>query len=510
MAGRTHGAERCGAFAALQRRHRRQSGAGRQRGGRRPTAGWSPCRRRSTHRPRRRGRRGGRGTTPGARARGRPVSPAAARAGRRRRRDRAGGPRWRPPSRRDGRSGWWAPVRCSRNSGWVANRTVTSIHARATVELAPVPWPSGDPSDDSDTYAGLRSLVVRPATDGSGARPRPPARRVDPSRRRRAAALARAGSLLTTRRRPRWSAPRPSTPRAAARFEAAGFEVADRLVLLRADLDDPRVRAAIDRAATGRLGRCAGTTSAPPPAIDRAAFGAGWGHDAAELAEICRATPVHAARYRLASPRRHGLPGRARAGRLRHRRGVVRTRLPPAPCRRSERPTPWPRAGVDHRRLALDGRRRLPDCLVNTSVDNSAALALYDVDRLHADGRAAHRPPLRRPLAAMSAVVPSTGLARQRHAADDLDDHLAQLAMGRSSTGIDGGRRHRRRSRGRRPRRLDARRFAARRASGTSELDAIESGDVDDSGGRPASPRSTPRSTPCCRRSSRPSRSRSR
>ena len=46
-------------------------------------------------------------------------------------------------------------------------------------------------------------------------------------------------------------------------------------------------------------------------AIDRAAFGGGWGHDAAELAEICRATPVHAARYRLASPRRTAQPGRA-------------------------------------------------------------------------------------------------------------------------------------------------------------------------------------------------------
>ena len=46
-------------------------------------------------------------------------------------------------------------------------------------------------------------------------------------------------------------------------------------------------------------------------AVDRAAFGAGWGHDAAELAEICRATPVHAARYRLATPRRRGIAGRA-------------------------------------------------------------------------------------------------------------------------------------------------------------------------------------------------------
>ena len=63
-------------------------------------------------------------------------------------------------------------------------------------------------------------------------------------------------------------------PRAAARFEAAGFEVADRLVLLRADLDDARVRAAVggrgDRATRTMRRHHFGAAAA----IDRAAFGA--------------------------------------------------------------------------------------------------------------------------------------------------------------------------------------------------------------------------------------------
>jgi ribosomal protein S18 acetylase RimI-like enzyme len=167
-------------------------------------------------------------------------------------------------------------------------------------------------------------------------------------------------------------------PRAAARFEAAGFEVADRLVLLRAGLDDPRVRTAIDRRgdrATRTMRRYHFGAAA---ATDRAAFGAAWGHDAAELAEICRATPVHAARYRLASPRRHGLPGRAEvaafaiAGASSDHGYLQRLAVDPSVQRRGH-----------GRALTTDAlrwmaRRRLPDCLVNTSVDNSAALALYE------------------------------------------------------------------------------------------------------------------------------------
>ena len=167
-------------------------------------------------------------------------------------------------------------------------------------------------------------------------------------------------------------------PRAAARFEAAGFEVADRLVLLRAVLDDPRVRTAIgsrgDRATRTMRRHDLGAAAV----IDRAAFGTGWGHDAAELAEICRATPTHAARYRPPTPRRLGLPGHgglvafAIAGASSERGYLQRLAVDPSVQRRGHG---W---ALTTDALRWMARRRLPDCLVNTSVDNAAALALYD------------------------------------------------------------------------------------------------------------------------------------
>ena len=167
-------------------------------------------------------------------------------------------------------------------------------------------------------------------------------------------------------------------PRAAARFEAAGFEVADRLVLLRALLDDPRVRTAIDSRGDRATRTMRRHDLAAAAAIDRAAFGAGWGHDAVELAEICRATPTHAARYRLATPRRHGLPGRgeliafAIAGASSDRGYLQRLAVEPGVQRHGHG---W---ALTTDALRWMARRRLPDCLVNTSVDNVAALALYD------------------------------------------------------------------------------------------------------------------------------------
>ena len=113
-------------------------------------------------------------------------------------------------------------------------------------------------------------------------------------------------------------------------------------------------------------------------AVDRAAFGPGWGHDARELVEICRATPVHAARQRVAAPRRLGVPGAPRpiafaiAGASSEHGYLQRLSVDPGVqrCGHGRALT------VDALRWMM--RRRLRDCLVNTSVDNSAALALYD------------------------------------------------------------------------------------------------------------------------------------
>ena len=225
-----------------------------------------------------------------------------------------------------------------------------------------------------NTYAGLRSLVVRTATDDSALlhvrlRDDSTLPDVDELRGWLRGIAADDGGPTMVRSAALYS-------RAAARFEAAGFEVADRLVLLRADLDDARVRAAVDRdrdRATRTMRRYHfGAASA----VDRAAFGQGWGHDAKQLAEICRATPVHAARHRVASAHRLAASGRdliafAIAGVSADHGYLQRLAVDPAAQRRGHGSA----LTTDALRWMI--RRRLPNCLVNTSVDNGAALALY-------------------------------------------------------------------------------------------------------------------------------------
>jgi ribosomal protein S18 acetylase RimI-like enzyme len=168
-------------------------------------------------------------------------------------------------------------------------------------------------------------------------------------------------------------------PRAAERFEAAGFEVADRLALLRATLDSAPVRAAtrLDSRVEGSTRTMRRHHFAAASAVDIAAFDPGWGHDSDELAEICRATPASIARYRSAAQGRLGLRRRgdvvafAIAGASSEHGYLQRLAVHPGTQRHGH-----------GRALTVDAlrwmmRRRLPDCLVNTSVDNAAALALY-------------------------------------------------------------------------------------------------------------------------------------
>lgn len=165
-------------------------------------------------------------------------------------------------------------------------------------------------------------------------------------------------------------------PSSAARFREAGFVVADTLELLRAEFDDSRVRTGAGRragaSATSTVSLRTGEFAAAAR-IDQAAFGPRWGHDAAELDQIRYATPHFQARARV---QRHGL----------FRREVVAVAIAGASSehgylqRLSVRPD---QQGRGHgRALTVDAlgwmrRRRLRDCLVNTSVDNRAALALY-------------------------------------------------------------------------------------------------------------------------------------
>jgi ribosomal protein S18 acetylase RimI-like enzyme len=221
----------------------------------------------------------------------------------------------------------------------------------------------------------VRSLVVRPGSVGSGLvhvrlRDESIVPEVDDLREWLDLASAGVSTPTTFRTAALY-------PRAAARFEAAGFAVADRLVLLRADLTDAGVLATAaghgDRS-TYTLRRHQFGTAAE---IDRAAFGRPWGHDAAELGEICRATPTHTARYRASMPRQFRIGRRsapvafAIAGASSERGYLQRLAVDPQLQRRGH-----------GRALTVDAlrwmiRRHLPDCLVNTSVDNAAALGLY-------------------------------------------------------------------------------------------------------------------------------------
>ncbi len=105
------------------------------------------------------------------------------------------------------------------------------------------------------------------------------------------------------------------------------------------------------------------------PSVDRQAFGPMWGNDATSLRDIRSATPVHLARM-IRSGRR--LAGFALSGAAADSGYLQRIAVDP-----------------DHRRrgiardLVIDALRWMHDdrrsrCLVNTGIDNSAALALYE------------------------------------------------------------------------------------------------------------------------------------
>jgi ribosomal protein S18 acetylase RimI-like enzyme len=148
-----------------------------------------------------------------------------------------------------------------------------------------------------------------------------------------------------------------------ARAEAVGFETVQELTLL--EYVTPR-GVALSKRATERLGADHHTAAS---IVDRRAFGAEWALDAATVAEVRRATPRHRARRIVGDD--GALAGYAISGRD-QRQGFIQ-RLAVDPDQQ--------RTGIGLA-LVLDALHWLAfwhvsRVLVNTAVDNTAALALY-------------------------------------------------------------------------------------------------------------------------------------
>lgn len=158
-------------------------------------------------------------------------------------------------------------------------------------------------------------------------------------------------------------------PSAADVVLDAGFEPLDSLALLRAELlDDDPDRAAREGAGTGahRVRRLWATQHARAAAVDQLAFGPTWGYDAGSLAATRRATPAHRAR-RVGRIDGYAISGAGGST------GYVQ-RLAVRPDRQ--------RQGIADAlvvdALAWMRSRRIDSVLVNTGVDNVAALRLYE------------------------------------------------------------------------------------------------------------------------------------
>jgi ribosomal protein S18 acetylase RimI-like enzyme len=156
-------------------------------------------------------------------------------------------------------------------------------------------------------------------------------------------------------------------PAAADVVLAAGFHPIDRLALLHMRLDGQAV-ARLDPL-QHRVRTLHRWTHRRAAAIDEAAFGPMWGNDAASLRDIRQATPVHHARcvrvgHRLAAIALSGAAGengylqRVAVSPEHRRHGIARDLVIEA--------LGW---------MHGQGRSR---CLVNTGVDNVAALHLYE------------------------------------------------------------------------------------------------------------------------------------
>lgn len=155
-------------------------------------------------------------------------------------------------------------------------------------------------------------------------------------------------------------------PDAARAFQAAGFETIDELALLELRLLGPRPR--LRRSGTRRM---RASQISEVARLDRAAFGDPWGNDERSLTDITKATARHRARIVPLGTDVTDIGAFAITG---HSGSVgYLQRLAVLPSAR--------RSGFA-RRLVNDSltwmqRRGATTAMVNTALDNEAALALY-------------------------------------------------------------------------------------------------------------------------------------
>ncbi len=161
-------------------------------------------------------------------------------------------------------------------------------------------------------------------------------------------------------------------PDAAACFGGAGFTVVDSLALLELTFGAATATPGATPV-TARTGSLPARRHQEAATIDRRAFGSSWAHDGDDLAEIRTATPHHVARGRYLGGRfeRGPLVAFAITGAASGQGYLQRLAVDPTY-----------QCGGHGRALTLDSlawmrRRRLRSALVNTSVDNTPALALY-------------------------------------------------------------------------------------------------------------------------------------
>lgn len=165
-------------------------------------------------------------------------------------------------------------------------------------------------------------------------------------------------------------------PASTHAFEQAGFHPLDTLTLLECDLRGPlpielsqrSVRSLTLRSRDARLSRLRRSDLPEAAAVDRKAFDPPWNNDPETLAEITQATPHHRSRSINTDGQ---LTAFCISGRTSSRGYVQRVAVDPA----------FRRKGLG-RSLVTDTlqwmyRRNIDRAMVNTSVGNTAAIALY-------------------------------------------------------------------------------------------------------------------------------------